>query len=103
MEDIIPKDYPDFFKEGDPPCASTDPEAFFPQDREGGRIASYYNESGAKAVCKTCPYMIECLTYAVKNSEIGIWGGTTEGERKEIRRSLRSGKSITEITVRING
>lgn len=101
MEDIIPKDYPDFFKEGDPPCASTDPEAFFPQDREGGRLASYYNEFGAKAVCKTCPYTIECLTYAIKHDEIGIWGGTTDGERKNIRRSLKSGVSITEIAVRI--
>jgi WhiB family redox-sensing transcriptional regulator len=101
MEDIIPKDYPDFFKEGDPPCASTDPEAFFPQEKEGGRLASYYNESGAKAVCKTCPYTIECLSYAIKNDEIGIWGGTTDGERKTIRRNLKLNRSTTEIAVQI--
>lgn len=101
MEDIIPEDYPDFFKEGDPPCSTTDPEAFFPQDKEGYRVAQYYNKSGAKSICKECPYVIECLTYAIKHDEMGIWGGTTEGERKRIRRSLGSGVSVEEIAVRI--
>lgn len=101
MENLVPSDYPDFFSEGDPPCSTADPEAFYAQDLDGLRTAVYFNESGAKAVCKECPYMIRCLEYAVKNNEIGIWGGTTEGERRSIRQKLRHGISLTEIAVSI--
>lgn len=101
MENLIPSDYPDFFSKGEPPCASTDPEAFYPQDMDGLKTAIYYNETGAKLVCKTCPYMVQCLEYAIKNNEIGIWGGTTEGQRKRLKRQLNAGIPITEIAVSI--
>jgi WhiB family redox-sensing transcriptional regulator len=105
MNDIFLKDYPDFFSQGTPPCATSDPDAFFPVESEdiksSGR-SKYYNEAGAKAVCAECPYMIECLKYAVKNSELGIWGGTNESERRRIRRTLNhSKKTIEQIAVNI--
>lgn len=81
---------PNFITDETPPCAESDPDAFFPMDvdihGEIVPIAKYSNEAGAKKVCSTCPYIVECLLFAVKNNEIGIWGGTTENERKEIRR-----------------
>ncbi len=81
---------PDFIKEDELPlCAETDPEAFFAQDIEfEGKIVStsYYDESGAKKICKDCPYRVECLVFAIKNNEMGIWGGTTEHERSLLKR-----------------
>jgi WhiB family redox-sensing transcriptional regulator len=81
---------PDFVKEEElPPCAETDPEAFFSQDIEfGGKIvaSSYYDESGAKKICGSCSYRVECLLFAIKNNEMGIWGGTTENERTLLKR-----------------
>jgi len=41
----------------------------------------------AYAICKTCPVQRECLDYAVINHELGIWGGTTDRERRIIRRN----------------
>ena len=43
----------------------------------------------AKAVCRTCPHQIECLTYALSPGHlgsVGVLGGTTERERRSMRR-----------------
>jgi WhiB family redox-sensing transcriptional regulator len=41
----------------------------------------------AKSVCQVCPVADECLGYALEtNQRSGIWGGTTEKERKSLRR-----------------
>ena len=74
-----------------PPCAESDPDAFFPKDYfddENGKSAasSYENERGVKAICGECPLKLDCLTYAIKTGQHGIWGGTTESERVAIRR-----------------
>jgi len=37
-----------------------------------------------KKVCRNCPVRKQCLDYAVKYNEYGIWGGTTEEERPGI-------------------
>ena len=60
-------------------CAQTDPEAFFPA--KGGSTRS------AKAICAACPVIDECLAYALEHDErYGIWGGTSERERRAIKR-----------------
>lgn len=41
----------------------------------------------AKAVCRDCPVMGECLDYALEHEAYGIWGGMTEQERERFRRS----------------
>ena len=61
-------------------CAQTDPEQFFPE--KGGTTAH------AKKVCASCPVRVECLEYALTNGErYGIWGGTSERERRRLARS----------------
>lgn len=41
----------------------------------------------AKAVCSICPVNADCLQYALEtNQRAGIWGGTSEKERKSLRR-----------------
>ena len=88
-----------FSKYGPPLCAETDPEAFFPQenyDSNGNLLSSsYYDESGAKALCDACPYKIECLALAIELQAEGIWGGTNTNERKLlVRRMKRAGKPL---------
>jgi hypothetical protein len=103
LENIITKDYPDFEEHGTPPCAESFPDAFFTTDKSessvlrNGKIsmktwARYDYEKEAKAICAECPYKKACLKYAMDHSEIGIWGGTTELERKRM-------KNRTEIKV----
>lgn len=61
-------------------CLGVDPDLFFP-DRGKTTI-------DAKRVCFECPVRGECLEYALDNVErFGIWGGTSERERRKIRRS----------------
>ncbi len=41
----------------------------------------------ALEICMTCPVTEECLEYALEtNQRAGIWGGSTEEERKSLRR-----------------
>lgn len=40
--------------------------------------------------CATCPVQVECLEYALADPELdGIWGGTTETDRRFLRRMRR--------------
>jgi len=42
----------------------------------------------AKRICAVCPVMNACAVYAINHEELlGVWGGTTDAERREIRRS----------------
>ncbi len=42
-----------------------------------------------KAVCAVCPVREPCLAYALANKSLmGCWGGTTEAERRELRRQV---------------
>jgi WhiB family redox-sensing transcriptional regulator len=76
-------DYPDFVEKGEPNCSQVDPDLFFPEPDQPN--ASYI-ASAAKKICTTCPYVAECLAWALANNEIGIWGGTTENDRRRMKR-----------------
>jgi len=42
----------------------------------------------AKTLCGECPVKNACLQYALETKqEHGIWGGTTEEERRRLRRA----------------
>lgn len=42
----------------------------------------------AKAICKQCPIRQKCLDYALWHGDRhGIWGGTTEMERRRMRQT----------------
>lgn len=65
-------------------CRDTDPDLFFPVGTTGPAIEQI---ESAKAVCRTCDVQTECLEYAlVTNQDSGIWGGTSEEERRALRR-----------------
>lgn len=45
----------------------------------------------AKSFCRMCPSLQACLEFAiVTNQEYGVWGGTTEDERRVLRRQWRA-------------
>ena len=65
-------------------CRSASPELFFPAGTTGMAAADI---DAAKAICAGCAVRRECLGWAVAtNQEFGIWGGTTEEERRGLRR-----------------
>jgi WhiB family transcriptional regulator, redox-sensing transcriptional regulator len=66
-------------------CRDTDPDLFFPVGTTGPALEQIAN---AKAVCRTCDVQGLCLEYAVTtNQDSGVWGGTSEEERRQMRRA----------------
>jgi WhiB family transcriptional regulator, redox-sensing transcriptional regulator len=62
-------------------CRQVDPDLWHPGKGEGNKVRK------AKAICATCPVQAECLSYAMRQPGItGILGGTTERERRRIRK-----------------
>jgi WhiB family transcriptional regulator, redox-sensing transcriptional regulator len=59
-------------------CSSQDPDALFVRGKA---------QHDAKAVCKACPVLAQCLAEALDNrTEFGVWGGMTERERRALLR-----------------
>lgn len=75
-------DYPDFYSKGPAPCTKLEPEDFFPNVEEPNALKK---ANVAKKACAGCPYLEPCLEWAVQNNEPGIWGGTSENQRRVIR------------------
>lgn len=68
-------------------CRDTDPELFFPVGTTGQALLQI---DQAKQVCGECPVQPDCLQYALDtNQDAGIWGGTSEDERRSLRRDLK--------------
>ena len=65
-------------------CRHTEPDLFFPVGTTGPAIEQIEN---AKAVCRSCDAQSLCLEYAIAtNQDSGIWGGTSEEERRKLRK-----------------
>lgn len=72
-------------------CREEDPELFFPIAASGPGLMQI---ARAKAVCARCQVRAECLQYALDSGqEGGVWGGTSEEERRALR--SRVGRSLT--------
>ena len=65
-------------------CRSADPELFFP--------VSSTAAGQAKALCAHCCIRQRCLDYAIDSHQAhGVWGGTSEEERRLIAARRRLG------------
>ncbi|MCX0241838.1 WhiB family transcriptional regulator [Streptomyces drozdowiczii] len=66
-------------------CREEDPELFFPIGNTGPALLQIEE---AKAVCRRrCPVMEQCLQWALESGPVdGVWGGTSEDERRSIKR-----------------
>ncbi len=48
------------------------------------------DERRAMALCRACPVQRACLTFAVERQQLhGVWGATTERERRSMIRERR--------------
>jgi WhiB family redox-sensing transcriptional regulator len=66
-------------------CLGVDPELFFPRKGENNQLAE------AKSICARCVVRDDCLEYALVHREkFGVWGGTSERERRRLRVPLRA-------------
>lgn len=64
-------------------CAGTDPDSFFPEHDSSNTLAM--------RVCNNCLVKQECLEVALNDTQLmGIWGGTTNMDRRNMRRARRS-------------
>jgi WhiB family redox-sensing transcriptional regulator len=64
-------------------CRGAAQEVFFPS-RPGKAIVDVED---AKRVCATCPVQPQCLEFALlTRQDFGVWGGTTEQERRVLRK-----------------
>jgi WhiB family redox-sensing transcriptional regulator len=60
-------------------CRGGEGMTFFPQSKA--------EEQAALSLCAVCPVREECLDHAlVTNERFGIWGGTTEKQRRALAR-----------------
>lgn len=60
-------------------CRDADPELFFPISTTGPLLLQVEE---AKKVCRHCAVISECLGWALQFDEKGVWGCTTEEERR---------------------
>lgn len=75
--------------QGEAACRNTDTDIFFlPDAIRGPRKAAL--EATAKAICDTCPVMLNCLDWALASGESdGVWGATTPEERDGLTATAR--------------
>ncbi len=74
-------------------CRDEDPELFFPLGDSGPALMQIED---AKAVCRSCNVVTDCLSWALESGQdSGIWGGLSESERRVMRRrSARTGVAL---------
>ncbi|OKI47269.1 WhiB family transcriptional regulator [Micromonospora sp. CB01531] len=66
-------------------CRQTDPDLFFPE--KGSGLSSLRQ---ARRICARCEVRTECREDAIARDErFGVWGGTSEAERRGMRRARR--------------
>ncbi len=61
-------------------CRDQPAELFYP-----GRGGSH---AAAIAICAQCPVLLECRQWGILHEKHGVWGGTSEHERRRLRRQL---------------
>lgn len=79
-------------------CRDLDANMFFPAGETGPAAIQI---AQAKAICRNCPVQMKCLEFALAtHQDYGIWGGTTEEERREIRRGWRRRKAAQQAQIK---
>lgn len=67
-------------------CRGLDTSLFFPPREGAAELAA------ARAICHTCPAQAACAEYAIVNHvRHGVWGATSERQRRRIRAARRQG------------
>lgn len=61
-------------------CRDVNPDIFYPV------YDSPSSTAAAIAICDRCGIKPECLEWALKHDEMGVWGGTSEATRRSLKR-----------------
>jgi WhiB family redox-sensing transcriptional regulator len=65
-------------------CREEDPELFFAIGESGPALLQIEE---AKAVCRRCPVVAQCLQWALETGQdAGVWGAKSEDERRAMKR-----------------
>lgn len=71
-------------------CRGTDTEDFFPVGDTWAGTGNKRRAERAKAICRDCPVVMECLADAVERGDtVAVLGGTLPTERAELIRLSR--------------
>ncbi|WP_309235724.1 WhiB family transcriptional regulator [Streptomyces sp. TRM64462] len=74
-------------------CRDADMDLFFPVGTSGPAVMQ---AEEAKRVCAGCPVQQRCLRWALDTGQDhGVWGGTTENERRTLRRRAARARRTT--------
>ncbi len=66
-------------------CRADDGPVFFPPSHFEHKPEREAREARARAICAACPARQPCLEWALATGEpYGVWGGTSESERKQL-------------------
>lgn len=77
-------------------CREEDPELFFPLGTDG---PAAIQAEQAKAVCRRCPVIEQCLQFALaENISDGVFGGLAASERASLRRAATRNNLTQEQT-----
>jgi hypothetical protein len=76
-------------------CIGVDTDMFFTP--EG--TSTFMEENLLKATCNNCTVKTACLDYALHHAVLGWWGGTSEVQRKRLRKQL----NIVPIPIIVEG
>lgn len=72
----------------DAACRGTPTDLFFPNYLRAIGHRGARPPARLQALCDSCPVRVPCLTWALRNNEVGIWGGTTESQRAAILKAV---------------
>lgn len=71
-------------------CKGEDTRLFFPPKGISTRPA--------KAICRDCGVRETCLDWALVNEvKSGVWGGTSELERRPMRKAMKAGRQVQMV------
>lgn len=86
-------------------CKNTpDPDVFFP--RVGNGRPNKWSRlllAETKEMCGHCPARLKCLEWALANDEQGIWGGTTDEQRRTMRNKPLTQEQRRRAVRRLHG
>ena len=65
------------------PCVDVHVSVMYPRTKAEAKVP--------KEICSECPVREECLEHALDNNEeYGVWGGTTELERRALKKARQA-------------
>lgn len=68
-------------------CLTSDPDMFTPP-KPGASTRD------PKAVCAKCDVAEVCLAYALATGQAGVWGGTSDRERRKMLTRMRPARTL---------